>query len=82
MITELFMGYGFMNLQMEQPEKAFLFFNMAIKYYPESADSYDAMSDYYISEKNNAKAIEYVEKAYEISQSTYHKEKLDDLKKE
>ena len=82
MIAELFMGYGFMNLQMEQPEKAFLFFNMAIKYYPESADSYDAMSDYYISEKNNAKAIEYVEKAYEISQSTYHKEKLDDLKKE
>ena len=82
MIEELFIGYGFMNLQMEYPKKAFLFFNMAINYYPESADAYDAMSDYYISEKNTAKAIEYIEKAYEISQSSYHSEKLDNLKQE
>jgi predicted alpha/beta superfamily hydrolase len=82
MIAELFIGYGFMNLQMEYPKKAFLFFNMAINYYPENANAYDAMSDYYISEKNNPKAIGYAKKAYEISQSTYHKEKLDNLKKE
>lgn len=81
MLAELFIGYGFMNMQTEYPEKAFLFFNMAIKYYPESADAYDAMSDYYRSEKNNTKAIEYVKKAYEISQSPYHKEKLNNLKK-
>jgi predicted alpha/beta superfamily hydrolase len=80
MIAELFNGYGYMNLQMEQPEKAFLFFSMSIKYYPESADSYDAMADYYIAQKRNAKAIEYVEKAYEISNSKYHKEKLETLK--
>jgi hypothetical protein len=39
------------------------------------------MADYYIANKNNKKAIEYVEKAYEISNSKYHKEKLDTLKK-
>ncbi len=81
MIAELFNAYGYMNLQMEQPEKAFLFFDMAVKYYPESADVYDAMADYYIAQKNNEKAIEYVEKAYKISDSKYHKEKLDALKK-
>ncbi|MEH6536180.1 MAG: alpha/beta hydrolase-fold protein [Psychroserpens sp.] len=80
MIEELFNGYGYMNLQMEQPEKAFLFFSMAVKYYPESANAYDAMADYYSAQNNNAKAIEYVEKAYEISGNTYHKEKLDALK--
>ena len=82
MIAELFNGYGYMNLQMEQPEKAFLFFSMGLKYYPESADSYDAMADYYIDQKGKAKAIEYAEKAYEISGNTYHKEKLAGLKKE
>ena len=80
MIEELFSGYGYMNLQMGQPEKAFLFFNMGIKYYPESANSYDAMADYYKSQNNKAKEIEYVEKAYKISDSKYHKEKLETLK--
>ena len=80
MVAELFNAYGYMNLQMEHPEKAFLFFSMAVKYYPESADSYDAMADYYISKENNEKAIEYLEKAYKISNSNYHKEKLDTLK--
>ena len=38
------------------------------------------MADYYIAKKSNEKAIEYVEKAYKISNSKYHKEKLDTLK--
>jgi predicted alpha/beta superfamily hydrolase len=80
MVEELFNGYGYMNLQMQQPKKAYLFFSMALKYYPKSANAYDAMSDYYLSQKNNLKAIEYLNKAYEISKSVYHKEKLDALK--
>ena len=81
MIEELFNGYGYMNLQMGQPEKSFLFFNMAIKYYPQSANAYDAMADYYIAQNNTSKAIEYVEKAYKLSGNDYHKEKLSALKK-
>ncbi len=82
MVEELFNGYGYMNLQMEHPEKALLFFNMAIKYYPKSASVYDAMADYYISQKNRDKAIEFIDKAYKISNSDYYKEKLDSLKKQ
>ncbi|WP_339624016.1 alpha/beta hydrolase-fold protein [uncultured Winogradskyella sp.] len=80
MVEELFVGYGYMNLQMEQPEKALLFFDMAIKYYPKSANVYDAMSDYYIAKKDNKKAIQLLENAFEISKSKFHKEKLDALK--
>ncbi|WP_298903860.1 alpha/beta hydrolase-fold protein [uncultured Psychroserpens sp.] len=81
MIEELFNGYGYMNLQMGQPEKAYLFFNKAISYYPESANAYDAMADYYIDQKDKIKAIEFVEKAFAISGNSYYKEKLDALKK-
>lgn len=81
MIEELFSGYGYMNLQMEQPEKAYLFFNLAIKYYPDSANAHDAMADYYLSQNNKLKAIEFLAKAYEISKNSYHKEKLDALKR-
>ncbi|WP_298899122.1 alpha/beta hydrolase-fold protein [uncultured Psychroserpens sp.] len=81
MIEELFNGYGYMNLQMGQPEKAFLFFSIAIKYYPESANAYDAMADYYISKSDTVNAIDYLEKAYKISGNSYHKKRLDDLKK-
>jgi len=80
MVEELLNGYGYMNLQMEQPEKAFLFFTMAIKYYPERANSYDAMADYYTAQNNTNKAIEYVEKAYKLSGSDYYKKKLATLK--
>ena len=81
MVEELFNAYGYMNLQMGQPEKAYLFFNKAISYYPESANAYDAMADYYIAQQNKKKAIEYVTKAYTISGDAYHKEKLAELKK-
>lgn len=81
MVEELFNAYGYMNLQMEQPEKAYLFFSMALKYYPKSANAYDAMADYCVSQKNNLKAIEYLTKAYEISNNVFYKEKLDALKK-
>ena len=80
MVEELFNGYGYMNLQMEQPEKAFLFFDMAIKYYPKSANSYDGMADYYIYKKDDKKAIEYLKKAYDISGSDYLNNKLNNLK--
>jgi len=81
MIEELFNAYGYMNLQMEQSEKAHLFFSMAIKYYPNSANSYDGMADYYLSQNNNLKAAECLTKAYELSGNAYHKEKRDALKK-
>ncbi len=38
---------GYMNMDMEPFEKAKMYFELAIEYYPESANSFDSMADYY-----------------------------------
>jgi tetratricopeptide (TPR) repeat protein len=81
MIEELFSGYGYMNLQMGQPEKSKLFFSEYIKYYPKSAAAYEGMSDYCSSQKDTENALKYMKMAFEISKSDYHKEKIKKLKK-
>ncbi len=82
MIEELFSGYGYMNLQMGFPKKAKLFFEMGVKYYPESANSFDSLADYYESEKDIPNAIKYVSKAYDLSGNKSYKERLKRLQKE
>lgn len=81
MVEELFNGYGYMNLQMGQPEKAYLFFKMNIDYYPNSANGYDSMAEYYESQDNFSEALKLVTKAYELAESDYYKKRIDDLKK-
>lgn len=80
MIEELFNGYGYMNLQMGQPEKSKLFFSEYIKYYPKSAAAYEGMSDYYSAQEDVENALKYMTMAFEISKSDYHKEKMKKLK--
>lgn len=80
MIEELFNGYGYMNLQMGQPEKSKLFFSEYIKYYPKSAAAYEGMSDYYSSQKDTENALKYMKLAFDISKSEYHKDKVETLK--
>jgi len=81
MVEELFNGYGYMNLQMGQPEKAYLFFKMNIDYYPNSANGYDSMAEYYESQNDFSAALKHVTKAYELTESDYYKKRIDDLKK-
>jgi len=71
---------GYMNLDMQQPEKSKMYFELAIEYYPESANAYDSMADYYISQNENDNALKFVTKAYELSGSDYHKKRMDELK--
>ncbi len=80
MIEELFSGYGYMNMQMGQPEKAYMFFKMNIDYYPKSANVYDSMADYYQSQNDTVNTLKYVTKAYEISGNEYHKKRMEELK--
>lgn len=80
MVEELFIGYGYMNMQMGAPEKAELFFRKAITYYPNSANAYDSLSEYYESENNFTEALTYITKAYEISNSDFHKKRMEDIK--
>ncbi|GGK40991.1 hypothetical protein GCM10007963_06250 [Lutibacter litoralis] len=79
MVEELFNGYGYMNLQMGAPEKAKLFFEMGVKYYPKNSNSYDSMADYYESQNDTQNAINYVSIAYVISGNDIYKRKLEKL---
>jgi hypothetical protein len=71
---------GYMNLEMQQPEKAKMYFEFAIEYYPESANAHDSMADYYLAQKDNVNALKFVKKAYDLSGSDYHKKRIEGLK--
>lgn len=72
---------GYMNMEMGQPDKSKMYFEKAITYYPNSANAYDSMADYYESIKDYSAALKNVNKAFEISNSDYHKERMKKLKK-
>ncbi|MEM7085531.1 MAG: alpha/beta hydrolase-fold protein [Bacteroidota bacterium] len=76
MAEEMLNGYGYMNLQMGQPDKAFLFFQTNIDYFPNSANAYDSMADFYESKNDKAKALVFVTKAFELSGSDYYKQRM------
>jgi len=80
MIEELFNVYGYMNMQMGSPEKAEFFFKMGIKYYPNNANNYDSLAEYYESQNDNKNALKYITKAFEISGADQHKERIEKLK--
>lgn len=71
---------GYMNMDMEQPEKAKMYFELAIEYYPESANAFDSMADYYERKGDFTNAIKYVSKAFELSGSDYYKQRIEELK--
>lgn len=68
---------GYMN--MGQMEKAKMFFEQGLKYFPKSANMYDSVADYFIAENDLNSALDYVKKAYSISGSEYHKGRIDEL---
>jgi len=80
MIEELFIGYGYMNMQMGFSKKAKLFFEKGIKYYPKSANAYDSMAEFYETQEDYSNAIKNVKKAFELSGSETHKERLKKLR--
>jgi predicted alpha/beta superfamily hydrolase len=76
---ELLNMMGYMNMDMQQPGKAKMYFELTIEYYPASANAYDSMADYYEGQGDMSSAIQYVTNAYEISGSDYHKERIEAL---
>ena len=77
---ELLTISGYMNMDMEQLDKAKMYFELAIEFYPESANVYDAMADYYERNNDYKKALQFVVKAFEISGEAYHKQRIKELK--
>lgn len=81
MIDEMLNGYGYMNMQMGQPEKAFMFFEMNIKQNPQNANAYDSMAEYYESQNDEENALRYLNIAFELSGNDDYKERIEALKK-
>lgn len=77
---ELLNMSGYLNIDMQQPEKAKMYFELAIAYYPKSVNAYDSMADYYEGQNDPINAIKYVNKAFELSGSDYYKRRMEELK--
>jgi hypothetical protein len=67
-------------MDMDQPEKAKMYFNFAIEYYPQSADAYNSLADFYEAQGDIANAIKYVNKAFELSGKDLYKTRIEELK--
>lgn len=77
---ELLNMSGYMNMDMQQPEKAKMYFELATEYYPESANAYDSMADYYEAQGDIANAIIFATKAFDASGNDSHKKRIEGLK--
>jgi len=78
---ELLNMSGYMKMDMGQMEKAKMYFELAIEYYPKSANTYDSMADYYERNGDYDNAIKFVAKAFEISGDDSYKDKIEALNK-
>lgn len=79
--VELLNMSGYMNMDMEQYDKAKMYFDFAIEYYPNDPNVYDSMADYYDRTKDYKNALKYVSKAYEINGIDYYKERMETFKR-
>ncbi|WP_339753246.1 alpha/beta hydrolase-fold protein [Algoriphagus aquimarinus] len=70
---------GYMSMDMGQMEKAKMFFEQGIRYFPKSANVYDSMADYFVTQTDFESALTYVKKAYAISGSEYHKKRVEEF---
>ena len=71
-------GYNFMGKNLF--EKAYDFFQLNITNYPKSSNVYDSMGDWYVTEKDNKKAMEYFEKALTLENNPDTRKNLEKLK--
>jgi tetratricopeptide (TPR) repeat protein len=71
---------GYMNMEMQQYEKAKMYFEFSLEYYPYSVNAYDSMSEYYENQNDTASALKFLTKAYEISGDNNYKKRIELLK--
>ncbi len=71
---------GYMSMDMEQIEKAKMFFEFAIEFYPQSANAYDSLAEFYERTEDNEKALINAKKAYELNDDNYFKQRLEEIK--
>jgi len=77
---DLFNALGYMSLDRQKYKKAKMFFEFAIEFYPNSANVYDSMADYFERNSDYENALNFVTKAFEISGEEYYKQRMEELK--
>jgi tetratricopeptide (TPR) repeat protein len=77
---DLFNLLGYMSMDFEQFEKSLTFFELNIEYYPQSANVYDSIADYFLSQKDLDNALINVTKAFEISGNERYKNRIENIK--
>lgn len=76
---DLLNALGYMSLDMGQTEKSKMFFECAIQFYPNSANVYDSMSEYFERNGDFKNALKFAKQAFEISGDPYHEERIQKL---
>jgi predicted alpha/beta superfamily hydrolase len=71
---------GYMYMDMDQPQKSRTLFELNTEYYPHSPNVYDALADYYESQKDHRNALLQVTKAFEISGDAYYQARMVELR--
>jgi len=79
---ELLNMSGYMHMDMGNLEKSKMYFLAAIQYYPNSANVYDSMADYYVKIGDLNEALNSLQRAQELAPSEYFQTRIKDLKKE
>ncbi len=79
---ELFTIGGQMYMQMEQKEKAGFFFEYAARFYTSSEEAQSNLAHFYLGTDQPLSAIEYLEKAYQISGDEQYQQQIKKLRSE
>ena len=78
---ELFNMLGYMSMEMKQLEKAKMYFEKAIEYYPKSANAYDSIAEYYVLQNDYQNALIHIKKAFSINPIDYYKTRIEKIKR-
>ena len=70
---------GYMSLEMAQPKKSLTFFNLNIEYNPNSANAYDSLADYYMSQNDFDNALKNIKIALDISGDSKYKKRIEEI---
>ena len=73
------LAYNLMNMK---PAMARAMFELNIRNYPESANVYDSMGDFYLDQGDTLQAVDQFKKALELGDNPFTKEKLSQLEQE
>lgn len=79
---ELLNVLGYMSLDVEQTEKARMYFELCMKFYPDSPGACDSMADFYAAQGDYENAVKYVNRAYELSGNDQYIRRIQELKNE